>query len=206
MTHAYVGPLLAEASVRALVCWPVYGPIGIEEPLAVTGLIALLRVKNCVKRPSRRRTRETRRGGRSSGDQRDHQCVENWRSQDRRSGGIRAEENLYNRYVAGRQRAFRVDLFHARAGRRAARASLDRQKAHRSASGGKGRKKARRSVARSVRYYRVWGEGLDGIKLRTRIELVLTASRSIPSALLADGRLRQGYAERGCRIGPRGGF
>ena len=52
MTQAYVGLALGRG-LGAGPCriWLVDGPTGIEEPLAVTGLIALLRVKNRVKQP-----------------------------------------------------------------------------------------------------------------------------------------------------------
>ena len=52
MTQAYVGLALGRGlGAGPCLIWLVDGPIGIEERLAVTGLIALLRVKNCVKQP-----------------------------------------------------------------------------------------------------------------------------------------------------------
>ena len=47
MTQAYVGLALGRGlGAGPCLIWLVDGPIGIEEPLAVTGLIALFRAKN----------------------------------------------------------------------------------------------------------------------------------------------------------------
>src|SRR5271157_408845 len=93
-------------------------------------------------------------GGRSPGDQRDHQCVEVRRSLDRCSARIRAEENPLNSYVRWAAKGVWVDLFHAlaQAGGPPEQVLIDSSpvKAHRSASGGKGGRKTRRLVARAA--------------------------------------------------------
>ena len=84
----------------------------------------------------------------SSGDQRDHQCVEVRRSLDRRSTRIRAEENPLQPLcpLGGKRRLSRV-VPRARAGRRATGSSLDRQLGREGPSFGFGRKRREKNQA-----------------------------------------------------------
>jgi hypothetical protein len=87
-------------------------------------------------------------GGRSSGDQRDYRCVEVRRSLDRRSAGIRAEENPLQPLcpLGGKRRLGRL-VPRACAGRRAARASLARQLRREGPSLGFGRRRGEKNQA-----------------------------------------------------------